>query len=409
MAYPERSFLQRSLVSDAPKSALRSRSRYPDFTEPLNEGNRDWQGIINSQRRDLNSTVSVSRLTAADVPSDVNCSVSVLVPKESRGREHVGRAAHLPATARDRPDYLLDHQAFLESRRVEYERRLEAERRGVVHMPRPYSSGFVGTLPLNDSHVPNFETRGRGLPKPKIVGTKDELAWLSPPVIPPPVGFNGFWDACAGHESIIQVMALSGANPDNSPSLTSHFMYPDLLSSIQRLQYGTYLIHYQKSETPHERYFYIKSLPLANRGQFCPFFCWSVHRHSQTAVDAIPLCNVMWVTQGIDGSDVFKKHYIGGNYIHGPFVDKYRSECLVHGSMTVWVYDGKKLRGIDILATDPLVFALWMTLLEDFSQLNAALDPTGNVRALQKDIEGAKADGRLAEHYSKKRDKSLFK
>eukprot|EP00658_Telonema_sp_P-2_P052215 TRINITY_DN40408_c0_g1_i4.p1 TRINITY_DN40408_c0_g1~~TRINITY_DN40408_c0_g1_i4.p1 ORF type:complete len:119 (-),score=29.05 TRINITY_DN40408_c0_g1_i4:157-513(-) len=117
----------------------------------------------------------------------------------------------------------------------------------------------------------------------------------------------------------------------------------------------------------------------------------------------------MWVTQGIDSSEALQKYWIGGNFMHGPFVGKRRAECLIHGAMTVWVYDGKKLRAVDILCTDPLVFTMWMKVLEDFAQLNAALDVTGNVRAMQKDLETSKARGQLATRENKKRKKpSIF-
>jgi hypothetical protein len=161
------------------------------------------------------------------------------------------------------------------------------------------------------------------------------------------------------------------------------------------------MVHYTKSEWPHERYFYVKSLPLANRGQFCPFLCWSMHRHSHQAVDAVPLCNVMWVTQGLCTEPLLKR-YAGGDYIEGPFIGKGRAELLVHGACSVWVYDGSETRSIDIVSPDPLVFAMFMKLLEDVAQLNAALDTSGGVRALQRDLEALREQGKLSRRGAKK-------
>ena len=396
--------------------------------------NRDWQGYVDLQRaprvdtRAMPHATPQQPFTAGGVGgSRRSSSVSVLRPADDAAKE---RFASPPSVQRgpigggslmslkDRPAHLMDHQAFLEMKRVQYQRRLEAEERGEVYRgEQPYSQDFVNTLPnmyadprnpATNQPIPlDFESRTHDVlrGRPQVVGTREEIAWITPPPIPAPVGWSGFWDLCAGHEGVLQVMALSGVNPDNSPSLTQHFMYPDLISCLQRLQYGTYCIHYQRGEPPHERYFYLKSLPLGNRSQFAPFLCWSIHRHSHNATDAIPLCNVMWVTQGIDSSEVMQKYWIGGNFMHGPFVGKRRAECLIHGAFTVWVYDGKKLHGIDILCTDPLVFTMWMKVLEDFAQLNAALDVTGNVRAMQKDLEMSKSKGDLAGRENRKKKK----
>jgi hypothetical protein len=338
-------------------------------------------------------------------------SVSVLEPSVEVGREQIGRIMNgLPRSQPPHPnDYLLEHQAYLEFRRQEYRKRVEAEASGELYYPEvPYSEAFVNSLPgaQGQPRGPpgisiDFESRTRKLfAKPQIIGSKEEVAWLQPPEIPLPVGWNGFWDLCSGHELLLQIMAVSGANPDNSPSLTEHFMYPELLSCCQRLQYGSYLVHYQKKERPHERYFYIKSLPLANKAQFCPFLCFSLHRHAHQAIDAIPLCNVMWVTHGVHTENLLR-YYLGGDFITGPYVGKHKAELLTYGAFTVWIYDGQATKGIDLVATDPLSFSMWMKLLEDVAQLNAALDVTGSVRALQRDLERLLESGELRSRQEK--------
>ena len=300
---------------------------------------------------------------------------------------------------------LVNHQQFLAWKRKEYARRLEAEHRGEVFEPRqpPWSDSFIRNINRGRdpaSFLPggmqtaDFERRSRGAVQPQIIGTKEEIAWLQPPAIPPPVNWNGYWDLCPGHELFLQIMAVSGVTPANSPSLVNHFMYPELISCLQRLQYGTYLVHYTPGEPPHERYFYIKSLPLANKAQYAPFLCWSLHKNSHTAVDAIPLVNVMHVTQGIH-TKTLEKYQLGEEYIQGPFVGKRKAECLAHGVFSVWIYDGKKTKSVDLLATDPLVFTMWMKLLEDTAQCNAALDTSGSVRALQRHLEDLREDGEL--------------
>lgn len=339
-------------------------------------------------------------------------SVSVLRPAADTAKASMTRLLNNSNEVRDAPQQLLDHQAYLEWRREEYRKRQEAEARGELYVERrPYSDQFVKSLPGGgDGNMisVDFVQRSRKLfTKPQIVGSKEEIAWLQSPEIPLPVGWNGYWDLCAGHELLLQIMALSGVNPENSPSLTQHFMYPELLSCIQRLQYGAYLVHYDKGEPPHERYFYVKPLPLASKSQYCPFLCWSTHRHSHQAMDAVPLCNVMWVTQGVC-SKTLQKYFLGGDFIGGPFVGKNRAELLVHGVFTVWVFDGKETKGIDLCATDPLVFAMFMKLLEDVAQLNASLDVTGSVRALQRDIEAMREEGTLHDRgQSKRREATL--
>ena len=206
---------------------------------------------------------------------------------------------------------------------------------------------------------------------------------------------------------ILQLLAVSGSSPENSPSLTKHFMYPELLSCFQRLQYGTYLILYQNGEPPHERYFYVKPLPLANKTQYCPYLCWATHKNANNASDCIPLCNVMWVTQGCYTPEL-RKYRRNDEYIDGPFVGKKRVACLSHGCMTIWLYDGRKTRGINVLATDPLVFTMWMKLLDDCAQLNAALDLSGSVRALQRFLEDLKNEDRLDRVKELREDKSLL-
>lgn len=372
------------------------------------------QTQLQRQQSILRGSPSISSLgnTPIEARSIRSGSVSVLEPSVEVGREQVGRImGAMPRAQPPHPnDYLLEHQAFLEYRRQEYKKRLAAEANGEFYQAdAPYSEAFANSLPggqaLLTSRGPtisiDFESRTRKLfAKPQIIGSKEEVAWLQPPEIPQPVGWNGFWDLCSGHELILQIMAVSGANADNSPSLTEHFMYPELLSCCQRLQYGSYLVHYTKNERPHERYFYVKSLPLANKAQFCPFLCFSLHRHAHQALDAIPLCNIMWVTHGLH-TDNFLRYALGGDFITGPFVGKHKSELLTYGAFTVWIYDGQATKGIDLIATDPLSFTMWMKLLEDVAQLNAALDVTGSVRALQRDLEQLLEKGELRDRQKK--------
>jgi hypothetical protein len=115
----------------------------------------------------------------------------------------------------------------------------------------------------------------------------------------------------------------------------------------------------------------------------------------------------MWVTQGLC-SNTLMKHSIGGDYIEGPFVGKKRAELLVHGVFTVWVYDGSETKGIDLCATDPLVFAMFMKLLEDVAQLNASLDGSGSVRALQRDIERMREEGSLVDRGQQRRAATIL-
>lgn len=385
----------------------------------------DWEGYsrthgdLEQARAAANSNSAANRRLPPKQQLDRSSSPSVAVFSPAVQKANVVMKRVLNDRSRQPHDtnaHMVDHQAYLQWRRTEYQQRLAAEARGEDYTNRrPYSSDFTETLPGGSRDPPSFISidfvnRSRKLfSKPQVVGTKEEVAWLQPPEIPQPVGWNGFWDLCAGHELILQLMAVSGANAENSPSLTQHFMYPELLSCIQRLQYGAYLVHYPKNDTPHERYFYVKPLPLANRGQYCPFLCWSVHRHAHDALDAIPLCNVMWVTQGVL-TQPLQKAYLGGDYISGPFVGKARAELLTHGVFTVWVYDGQSTKGINLCATDPLVFAMFMKLLEDVAQLNAALDVTGSVRALQEDLERLREEGGLMERdgVAKRTKSSLF-
>lgn len=401
-----------------PESPARSRVRTLHVT-PRHDLTTDWEGVASVQRQQRVSnavqqgwgagTAAASSSLSSRFNRSTSPSVSVLRPATESAKQSSQRLLQPQVGGvKDTAQHLVDHQAFLEWRREEYKRRLEAEARGETYAERrPYSDAFVNTLPGagSNSISIDFVSRSKKLfHQPQVLGTKEEIAWLQPPEIPQPVGWNGYWDLCAGHELILQLMAVSGATPDNSPSLTAHFMYPELLSCLQRLQYGAYAIHYSASEPPHERYFYIKPLPLGNRNQYCPFLCWSVHRHSHQAQDAIPLCNVMWVTQGVFTNNLAKYH-LGGDYIAGPFVGKRRAELLAHGVFTVWVFDGRETKGIDICATDPLVFAMFMKLFDDIAQLNASLDITGSVRALQHDIERMREEGTLATRGGSKNNK----
>jgi hypothetical protein len=417
----QRTVIETSALPQMAESPMRSSSRTMHVT-PFHGSNTDWEGVASLQRS-VNSNQAqqrgwvppgggAPRGSAVSPGRSSSPSVSVLRPAADQAKLASRRFLESTAEVRDGPQHLLDHQAFLEWRREEYKKRLDAEARGELYQERrPYSESFVKTLPAGGSNnliSIDFVSRSRKIfNQPQVLGTKEEIAWLKPPEIPPPVGWNGYWDLCSGHEYILQIMAVSGANAENSPSLTQHFMYPELLSAVQRLQYGAYLVHYSKSEPPHERYFYVKPLPLANKAQYCPFLCWSTHRHSHNALDAIPLCNVMWVTQGLC-STTLMKHSIGGDYIEGPFVGKKRAELLVHGVFTVWVYDGRETKAIDLCATDPLVFAMFMKLMEDVAQLNASLDSSGSVRALQRDIEKMREDGSLAERGKKRQQVNIL-
>ncbi|KAJ1510168.1 hypothetical protein HMI55_007103 [Coelomomyces lativittatus] len=383
-----------------PDSPVRMANRPMHFT-PHHGVSIDWEGFSQVQtRNDANTTLRPARgVDTVAYERSGSPSVAVLQPAVSQGKAHVDRILSSRETGQAQPhdQFLLEHQAFLEHRRREYAKRVEAEARGEVYrQQRPYSEDFMRQLPGGDKAFSiDFEARTRQvLAKPQVVGTREEIAWLHPPPIPQPVGWNGYWDLCAGHELILQVMAVSGVTPDNSPSLTAHFMYPELISCFQRLQYGAYMVLYQKNDSPHERYFYIKSLPLSNKGQYCPYLCWSVHRNAHQAMDAIPLCNVMWVTPGTHTPPLMR-YALGGNLISGPFVGKRRSELLTFGALSVWVYDGRTTRSIDIVAPDPLVYSMLMKVLDDMAQLNASLDLTGSVRALQKDLEAMRAKGAL--------------
>lgn len=415
----------------------------PNQNQPL----RDWEGFAQQaeiMNRSIRSPATPRQGTGYAPPIVKRAgspSVAVLKEATERGEESYSRwrarnsperglqlptSPYNPRGVPNQPDVpdrgpaLLDHQGYLAWKRDEYRRMKEAEERGEVYTPREYNgqsylmrNGDVSRS-INISTDPrpgpgsisiDFRGRKRDLPV-QVLATADELAWLEPPPIPEPIGWNGHWDLCAGHELILQHMAVSGATPQNSPSLTEHFMYPELISCVQRLLVGTYLVRYSAGyEPPHERYFYIRSLPLATKAQYAPFLCWSVHKNSHNASDCIPLCNIMWVTQGMHSPN-FRKYYIGGNSIQGPFVGKRKVECLAYGCFTVWHYDGKNTKGLDLLATDPLCFTMWMKLLEDIAQLNAALDTSGNVRKMQKYIETLREEGTLGDGVEGKKKRS---
>lgn len=311
---------------------------------------------------------------------------------------------------------LVDHQTFLAWKRAEYARRLQCEANNdeFIPQPLPFSKEFEKTVRSSAANgydadrsirefgtaiTVDFKKRSTQVLAPQVIGTAEEVAWLQRPAIPPPRGWTGTWDTCPGHDVLLQLLAVSGATPSNSPALTRHIMYPDLLSCVQRLSFGSYLVLYDKpGEPPHERFFYIKPLPLANRSQYCPFLCYAQHRKSQTAEDAIPLCNVIWVTPGVH-SDNLQRYQVseGSRYIYGPYVGKKRAEMLNYGAFSVWVYDGKHLRSVDVVATDPLAYEMWMTLLDSVSQINASLDLSNRVRTVQRYIEELKVRGELRE------------
>jgi hypothetical protein len=426
-------------VTFMPDSPSRSGSARPMTVAPYEAQVRDWEGLMANEQ--LAASYAASSRQAADgsqrrrgespmprtykteIRREGSPSAAVLAPAEAAARQAMTRGP-VPAGraggnrsgmnqtplgssrgggggVHDRPEHLVDHQTYLEFRRKEYARRLEADKKGTAYKPRSYGDAFMRQLPGGVDHGRqmmttgiNFEGRSGAL-GPQIVGGKDEIAWLHPPQIPPPLNWNDYWDLCPGHELLLQLMAVSGVTPGNSPSLVEHFMYKELLSCVQRMQYGTYLIHYQKGEPPHERYFYVKSLPLANKAQYCPFLCWATHKNAHQASDLIPMCNVMWVTTGMD-TPVLKKYAVGdGEHISGPYVGKKKPEMLGYGCLSVWIYDGRKMRVVELLATDPLVFTMWMKLLEDVAQMNAALDTSGSVRALQRQIEELRVAGEL--------------
>ena len=386
---------------------------------PLQGASRDWEGFMQHQVNAASYAAQASKAATAhqppvvrrDGPPSVGVFANSVAFAEDKMKTAMQPKSILKKDSRESGTALTDsrlvnHQQFCAWKRKEYARRLEAETRGDNFEPRqpPWSDTFVRNinlgrdpasyLPANGMKPLDFEKRSRNAVRPQVIGSKEEIAWLQPPGIPPPVNWNGYWDLCPGHELFLQMMAVSGVTPTNSPSLVNHFMYPELLSCVQRLQYGTYLCHYTPGEPPHERYFYVKPLPLANKAQYCPFLCWSLHKTSHQAVDAIPLVNVMHVTQGIH-TKTLEKYRLGEDYIQGPYVGKRRAECLAHGVFTVWFYDGKKTKAVDLMATDPLVFTMWMKVLEDAAQLNAALDTSGSVRALQRHLEDLREDGEL--------------
>jgi hypothetical protein len=331
-------------------------------------------------------------------------------PLASRGGERGGRSLALGSDQQA----LVDHQTYLAWKRAEYARRLQCEAEGAAFVPQPlpFSKEFAAVAAAGarnnydaDAAIRAFGTaidvdftrRSAQMLAPQVVGTPEEIAWLQRPLIPPPRGWQGTWDTCPGHEVLLQLLAVSGATPANSPGLTRHIMYPDLLSCVQRMLYGCYNVLYDRpGEPPHERYFYIKSLPLASRAQYCPFLCYSTHRQSHTAIDAIPLCNVIWVTPGVH-TDKLQRYLVApeSRYVYGPYVGKRRAEMLIYGAFSVWVYDGTSMRSVDIVSTDPLAYEMWLTVLDNVAQVNASLDLSGRVRTVQRYIEELKVAGNL--------------
>jgi hypothetical protein len=413
-------------VNFMPESPPRSASTRPLTVAPIQGQLRDWEGLMTNEHmaasyaansRDASGRyVGPAQQTRVEVKREGPPSVAVLAPAVATARQTIARGSArtlgpspggqqqqggtMQQRVHDRPEHVVDHQTFLEYKRREFARRQEAERQGAEYKPRAYSEVFARNLPGGAAYDPNvtnlnFEGRSQHTLQRQLVGTRDEIAWLHPPQIPPPLNWNGFWDLCPGHELLLQLMAVSGVTPVNSPSLVQHFMYQELLSCFQRMQYGTYLVHYRKGEPPHERYFYIKSLPLANKAQYCPFLCWATHKNAHQAADCIPLCNVMWVTTGLDTPNLAKYAVGDGEHVNGPFVGKRRVEMLAYGAFALWIFDGKKTKCVELLATDPLVFTMWMKLLEDVAQLNAALDTGGSVRALQRQLEDLRVAGEL--------------
>lgn len=392
---------------------------------------RDWEGLAFTH--ELNQLASeASRTARNNAPSfrppaqrhvEREGSPSVAVFAEANKRAHQA-LKHPEAFARgalvrlskDGGDTqaLVDHQTFLAWKRAEYARRLQCEERGETFVPQsvPFSKEFAqiaqqGARKGYDAEASirafgtaidvDFTKRSKQVLVPQVVGTPEEVAWLQRPAVPPPTGWQGTWDTCAGHEVLLQLLAVSGATPANSPALTRHLMYPDLLSCVQRLSFGNYMVLYDRpGEPPHERYFYIKSLPLANRSQYCPFLCYSTHRRSATAIDAVPLCNVIWITPGVH-SDKLKRYQVSeeSRYIYGPMVGKKRAEMLNYGAFSIWVYMGDRIKSIDVVATDPLQYEMWLTLLDNVAQTNASLDLSNRVRTVQRYIEELKCDGNL--------------
>ena len=301
-------------------------------------------------------------------------------------------------------------------------------------------------------------------------------AWQSPPLIPLPSGWptddehapitssssTSFpaWAGCSGsiHVYFLQMMALSGVTLRNSPALVSHFLsdeYPQLLTCLQAFHFGVFLVQYKTivppqssrsstsssaatirsgayllnalsdfsltvaggNEPPHERFFQIRSLPYTHRSQVIPWLCWSLHRNSTQALDAIPLVNIVAVTAGLN-TWTLQRHclgkigvfggdegvrVVGVERMRGPYVGKNRSELLSCGAFSIWVTLGANLNGgnsllrtIDLCAADPMVFAVCMTLFTEVARLNAALDPSGSVATLQNRIRYLKQEGQLA-------------
>ena len=405
-------------------------SSAPSQIAAPNGGNfRDWEGLSNTYQLSKDAARRPARAGpggVAVVHQHVEREGSPSVAVFAEAAKRANRALLNPqavirggggGNSNSDVQPLVDHQTFLAWKRAEYARRLQCEEAGEAFVPQllPFSKHFADVVARQgaakgydaDASIRAFGSgvgidvdfrrrAARTLPA-QVVGTKEEIAWLQKPAIPPPAGWQGTWDTCAGHEMLLQLMAVSGATPANSPALVRHIMYPDLLSCVQRLSYGSYLVRYDRpGEPPHERYFYIKSLPLANRSQYCPFLCFAVHRKSHQALDAVPLCNVIWVTPGVHTPNL--QRYLvaeGSRYIHGPYVGKARAEMLNYGAFTVWVYNGAELQPIDVVATDPLAYEMWLTLLDNCAQLNASLDLSNRVRTVQRYIEQLKTEGNL--------------
>lgn len=405
-------------------------SMVPAVSSPV--GNfRDWEGLafthemnqlaFDASAKARNNAPAFRPPVARHVDREGSPSVAVFAEANKRAHQAIKHPEQfargtLVRMNRDTGDVqaLVDHQTFLAWKRAEYARRLQCEERGETFVPQkvPFSQQFAQVAKEGarngydaDASIRSFGTaididfnrRSKQVLVPQVVGTPEEVAWLQRPAIPPPTGWSGTWDTCPGHEVLLQLLAVSGATPANSPALTRHLMYPDLLSCVQRLTFGNYMVLYDRpGEPPHERYFYIKSLPLANRAQYCPFFCYSTHRRSTNAIDAVPLCNVIWVTPGVHTGRL-KRYQVSeeSRYIYGPMVGKKRAEMLNYGAFTVWVYMGDRMKSIDIVATDPLQYEMWLTLLDNVAQTNASLDLGNRVRTVQRYIEELKCEGNL--------------
>ena len=68
---------------------------------------------------------------------------------------------------------------------------------------------------------------------------------------------------------------------------------------------------------------------------------------------------------------------------------------LNYGAFSIWVYMNDRLKSIDVVATDPLAYEMWMTLLDNVAQTNAALDLSNRVRTVQRYVEELKVNDNL--------------